>query len=372
MTVIMKVKKAAAAILAAVMTLSVFLAPASELSVRAEYDPSVNHNEASVYTLRNKGVVPEVAIRTPAKTVKLYAGLTWEQLEMDMGVRLNVSNSGYGPVAQASVRKLAASLNANVMLALDMDMEKYKGGWAQKIEEAMLGPVQVCITLPEGYDLSKDYAVISIRENGKLEVLGDLDWAPETLTVDSTYFDTFVIISGNQGAFDAYKIGHPEAVEVKWVPERIKQVGSTIKKNSNSGDLYTMGVSTVHDTAIAVIGDWNPVIMLSKHAPGLNAVSSMQYVVNKNGLHCTEYHEVYLTRANGDRIRSTSVPLHINVSIPWTYPAYADYAVLVLDENGGLSIARDVIPEDGMITIATNQFNAYGILWGPKGSFDNY
>lgn len=368
----MKVKKATAAVLAAVLAFGVFLAPASGLQTKAEIDWSVNPNVASVYSMNITEGTPKVAIHTPAKTVKMYAGISWDQLDMDMGARLNVTKSGYGPVAQAATNNLAAALGAKVVMALDMDMEKYlDSGWTEDVE-AMLGPVRISITLPYGSDLTKDYAVISIRENGRMEVLGDLDLLPETLTVDSTYFDTFVIISGNKGAFDAYKVGYPDAVSEKWAPHRVRSVGSTILKDEDIEDLYSIGVSTTRENAIAVIGDWNPVIKISRYEPGPNAKSLMQYTINKMGVQCSDYHEIYLSKANGQRITSTALPMHINLSVPRHYPAYADYAVMVLHDDGSLSIAKDVIPDDGMITIATNQFMAYAIMWGPKGAFDKY
>ena len=46
----------------------------------------------------------------------------------------------------------------------------------------------VGMTLPKGSDPTRDYAVISVRQDGSLEILGDLDPEPTTLTVDSSYY----------------------------------------------------------------------------------------------------------------------------------------------------------------------------------------
>ncbi len=94
MAIIMKAKKVTAAVLATVLAFGVFLAPASGLQAKAEIDWFVNPNAASVYAINSTEGTPKVAIHTPAKTVKMYAGISWDQLDMDVGARLNVQEAG--------------------------------------------------------------------------------------------------------------------------------------------------------------------------------------------------------------------------------------------------------------------------------------
>ena len=73
----MRLKKAMAVIMTAVMSLGVFAAPASELQANAAPDWSKNWNDVRVYTANYSKTIPNINIQPPQTTVKMYAGLSW-------------------------------------------------------------------------------------------------------------------------------------------------------------------------------------------------------------------------------------------------------------------------------------------------------
>lgn len=382
----MKRKKGMAALIAVVMSLCVFVAPASGLQAKAEPDWSKNWNNVRVYTANFSKDVPSVNMQTPQTTIKLYAGLTWEALETNVGIRLNVSDSEYGASAQLAFQNLAASFGANLVKVLDMDLEKYakSEGWeyhADTKEEVYAkhdwttdivtvnSPIRVCITLPVKSDLTKDYAVISVRGDGMLEILADLDPDPATITVDSAHFDTFAIVAGNKGAFDAYKIPSPGALLPIWVSNYTKEIGTTVSAGSNAYRLYDVGVVTDVATVRSVVGDQIVKLEMNDVQVGPNAKSALQYAAAMAGAKRVSYYEAELRNGRGERVTQTSQKLRITLTAPFDYPAYADYAVAVLNADGSVSILKDIDANDSTITIDTNQFRTYAVIWGVKGTF---
>ena len=130
----MRVKRVVAVIMAAAMSLCVFAAPASKLQTEAAPDYSKNWNDVRVYTANYSKTFSNVSIQTPQATVKMYAGISWEQLELNVGVRLNVTDSECGEQARNTFSNMAASLGGHVVGILDMDMEFYtEEGWTQDV-----------------------------------------------------------------------------------------------------------------------------------------------------------------------------------------------------------------------------------------------
>lgn len=382
----MKRKKGIAAFMAIITSVCMFVAPISGLRVKAEPDWSKNWNNVRVYTANFSKDVPNVNMQTPQTTIKLYAGLSWEALETDIGIRLNVSDSEYGAAAQLAFQNLVASLGANLVKVLDMDLEKYAKfeGWVYSAEanEAVFAqndwtadlvtvnsPIRVCITLPAKSDLTKDYAVISIRGDGFLEVLGDLDPEPATITVDSAHFDTFAIIAGNKGAFDAYKIPSPGALLPIWVSNYTKEIGTTVSAGSNAVKLYDVGVVTDVAAVRSAVGDQIVKLEMNDVRPGPNARSALQYAAAMAGAKRVSYYEAELKNGRGERVTQTNQKLRITMTAPFDYPAYADYAVVVLNADGSVSVLKDIDTNDSTITIDTDQFRTYAVIWGVKGTF---
>ena len=59
------------------------------------------------------------------------------------------------------------------------------------------------------------------------------------------------------------------------------------------------------------------------------------------------------------------------MTVPYGLPAYADYAVAVLNMDGTVTIMKDMDQNESTITFDTDQFRTYVFLWGKKGAFDN-
>ncbi len=368
----MKLKKIMAAALTAALMFGVLTAPETGLEVKAA---------ETVYTNNQATGIPSANIQTPQETVRLYSGLSWQLLEAGIGVRLNVTDSGCGPLARRALTNMAATLRASEVKTLDMRLEKYlkSGGWTQTVKETT-GKIRVCIALPAGSDPTRDYAVISLRDGGAVEVLGDLDPDPATITVDSDCFDTFMIVSGPAGAFDAYRVASPNALDALEIPVYVKKIGSTVKIEKD----FPMGVLTDPGQVNAATGGRNVRLQMTGVIPGDNAKYALDNAIKQtNALNkrkaatkedksdevIPSYFEMEML-AGSDRITNTNGKLRITMAVPYDFPAYADYAVAVLNMDGTVTIMKDIDENESTITIDTDQFRTYAFLWGRKGAFD--
>lgn len=383
----MRLRKLLATITAAAMVVGIMMTPAAGLQAEA-----VGNGRAAVYTNNQATGIPSVTIQTPKETTKLYAGLSWEAMEQDLGVRLNVTDSECGPAARNSLLSTAMLLGAREVKTLDMDLEKYvkNSGWSTDIPETT-GRIRVCIGLPAGSDGTKDYAVLCLKQKGAVEVLGDLDLNPATITVDSDYFDTFMIVAAPAGTFNAYRVANPNALDEMECPVYVKYIDSTIyvadrKVNCN---VYSLGMLTDAGTVWAAAGGKQVSLYLEDVVPGpqarksldetinlTNAMNKIRTVVKEEKGEKKEYTERYdyfemgLKDGAGARVKETNGKLRITVTIPYNFPVYADYAVAVLNRDGTVSIMKDIDENPSTITVDTDQFRACVFLWGKKGAFD--
>lgn len=365
----MKLKKVMAVVMTVVMSLCVFAAPASKLQTKAAPDWSTNWNDVRVYTANFSKSIPAINIQTPQTTVKMYAGLSWERLEADIGVRLNVSDSQCGPQAMSTFNSVASSLGASVVKVLDMDMELYtEEGWTEDIV-GMTSPIRVGMTLPRGCDLSKDYAVISVRQDGGLDILGDLDPEPTTLTVDSGNFDTFAIIAAPAGTFNAYRIASPHALDQVWISTYVKDLVSTVSADSKGYQMYDIATVTDAGTVRSAVGDQIVSLEVAAAEPGPYSMGPLRYEAWKAGARGVSCYEIELKNGKKQRVSQTNQKILVTMTVPFNFPAYADYAVAVLNADGTVSILKDIDTNDSTITIDTDQFRSYAIMWAPKGTF---
>lgn len=374
----MKLKKATATVLTAAMALGIVAAPSAGLQTKAA------GGDAGVYTNNQAKDIPSVSIQTPQETVKLFAGLGWDALEENVGVRLNVTDSGCGPVARRTLNSMASSLGASEVKTLDMDLEEYvKTGWTQDVEETN-SRIRVCIELPKGSDPARDYAVLSLKKEGVVEVLGDLDPDPVTITVDSDYFDTFMIVSAPAGTFNNYRVASPNALDKLGTPIYVKEIGSTIKADATAHNVYSLGVLTDEATVRAAASGPSVSLELKSVEPGVSAKNVMDNAIKQtnagNKIKLVEkdgkkeetkmpYYELEMKNSK-ERITSTNGKVRITMTVPYNFPAYADYAVAVLNMDGTVSILKDIDNNESTITVDTDQFRTYAFLWGKKGAFD--
>ena len=362
----MKAKKLIATIMATVMAAGVFFMPQAELEANA-FD---NWNSARVYTYNSVKDISKVSICTPPNTTKGYAGLSWEQMELNMGVRMNVTQSACGNEARVMFNQKAASLGASVVKILDMDLEAYidKNGWHNDID-ATNSPLRIAMTLPSGCDTTKDYAFISIKRDGNLEILGDLDGMNnDTITVDSAYFDTWALITGPKGAFNAYRFLSPTAIDDLTFSNYTKYVGTTISAGAACHQVYSIGMVTDAATVQNVVGG-KAKIEIVDTVPGPDAQAIIQAAALKAGARSWSYFDLILTNGHNNRVYQTSQKLRLTVTVPFDYPVYADYAVAILNGDGSVTIMKDIDINDSTVSFDTNQFRNFAILWGAKGTF---
>lgn len=369
----MRLKKMMAAVLTAALVSGIMAMPGAGLEAKAA---------ELVYTNNQASGISSVNMQTPQETVRLYAGMSWQLLEAGMGVRLNVSDSECGPLAKRALTNMALTLGVSEVKTLDMDLEIYmrKGGWSQDVDETT-GRIRVCIALPAGSDPTRDYAVISLKADGAVEVLGDLDLDPATITVDSDYFDTFMIVAGPAGAFNAYRTASPNALDVLETPVYVKKIGSTVRIEKD----FPMGVLTDPGQVRAATGGQNVSLQMTGVMPGDNAKYALDSAIKKTNAAnkrkaaikedksdevVPSYFEMEMKTGSGARITNTSGKLRITMAVPYDFPAYADYAVAVLNMDGSVTIMKDIDDNESTITVDTDQFRTYAFLWGKKGAFD--
>ena len=372
----MRFKKITAITLAAVLAAGALMMPTAAWQAEAA--------DNLVYTDNRVSDIPRANIQTPQDAVRLYAGLSWKALEDNVGVRLIVSETGRGPVAKSVLDRAVASLGAAEVKTIDMRLEKYigAGGWVQAVEETA-ERIRVCIALPAGSDPSKDYAVISLKAEGGYEVLGDLDPDPATITVDTDNFITYTIVAAPAGTFNNYRVINPKALDKMAIPHYVKKVPSAISARSYDPEVYSLGIITDTATTWPLVGGSGSWLELRATLPGKNAVAAMENAIKntnavrekiKEGEKVKDkeiiYYDVLLRNQKAEQIIRTNGKLRITMTVPYGTPAYADYAMAVLNENGSVSILKDIDADAGTITFDTDQFRLFVFLWGKKGAFD--
>jgi len=357
-------KKLVATGLAIVMALTVFVTPANVLTAKAE--PSFN--EGRVYT-NNHTEFQRVSISTPESTARLYAGLTWEQLKANVGVRLNVRSSECGPDAIAAYQFLSASLGANLHCILDMDFEKYVNEWCSDIVRTN-NPIRVAFDLPAGWDTTLDYAVISVTDKGTFEILGDIDANPASITFDSQYFDTFAVISAPAGAFNAYRVVSPNALDEIAIPNYVKSLASSIKADSISRRVMDAAIVTDAATVVGAVGQ-EPNLEITECKPGPMTIAAMTPIIAQTNT--VKYTFCELNMYSGyTKVDDASEKLLVTVTTPYDFPAYTDYAVITIDENGAVTLKRDLDIDPSSVSFFTDDFRTIAIICGPKGAYDAY
>lgn len=71
-------------------------------------------------------------------------------------------------------------------------------------------PITVKFSLPSNMTSAQknrtaDYAVLSLKTDGSVEVLPDLDTDPDTVTIETKNFRVFQLTAGSAGAFEGYR-----------------------------------------------------------------------------------------------------------------------------------------------------------------------
>lgn len=368
----MRFKKITVITLAAVLAAGTLITPAAKMQTEAAYSPVYTGNQD----------IPKVNIQTPQNTLRLYTEMSWEELEENIGVRLAASKVEVGPAAKNTLDYVAASFGAVAVETIKMRLEKYKAnsGWTEVIEE-MPYRIRVCITLPAGSDPAKDYAVISLKEAGAYEVLGDLDQNPATITVDTNYFNTYRVIAASAGTFNQYRVINPNALDKLEIPSCVKRVPSAINTQSYDSAVQSLGIITDAATTWAAVGGSWSSLELWRVRPGKNAIAAMDNALRnikaereqaeEDKKLVNKFYGMILKNPRGEVVTQTNGKLRITMAVPSGVPAYADYAMAVLNQDGSVSILKDIDIDAGAITFDTDQFRLFVFLWGRKGAFDN-
>lgn len=357
----MKKNKWIAITMTAALTAAMIMSPGAGLQAQAS-------SGGKVYVDNQTKDMSMVSISTPLTSTILYTGITWEQLEDGVGVRLNVSTSECGTDARKAFTAQAAAVKGTIVKYLNMDLEEYLDGWTNNVTSTF-APLRIAMSLPAGSSTALDYAVVAMKSDGSMEVLGDLDANPSTVTVDCSDFQTFAIVSGAKGAFDAYKTADPNAMKTVSASDYVKTIGTTIGTATNCAYLYATGVKTDAGTVHSLVGSLAN-LTISDSVPGAAARSSLQDAIKKSGARRFSFVAATMKNGNSAPVISTASPIRVTMTAPYNYPAYGDYAVAVLNADGTTTVYKDIDANSSTITIDTTQFRDYAILWGTPGTFD--
>lgn len=360
-------KKIIATGLAMVMALTVFLAPANEMKAEA----AIPLNEGRVYSINSdKDYFSRVSISTPEMTTRLYSGLTWQQISMNIGVRLTVGDPVCGPAAFTAFDYMAKSFGGTVVRVVDADLEAYVDNWCKDIVSTY-SPIRVALEFTSGWDTTKDYAILSLKEDGSIEVLGDIDANPASITIDTGYFDTFAIVAAPQGTFNAYRVASPVALANLPKLPYCKSLPSTITGKTLCSYVYDIAITTDEAIVKAAVGDSKPHIVIRDAMPGKLARAGLEAAIAQVPAMKVSYHQIdMMKRDDVTRVEQTSQKLRVTLTVPYNFPVYADYAVAVVNENGGATVMRDLDIDPHTITIDTDDFRAFAIIAGKDGAFD--
>ena len=356
----MKKNKWIALTMAAALAAAFIMSPETGMQVQAS-------TGGKVYVDNQTKDISMVSISTPLTSTILYTGITWEQLEAGVGVRLNVSTSECGADARSAFTAQAAAVKGTIVKYLNMDLEEYLNGWTNDVTSTF-SPLRIAMSLPAGSNAALDYAVVAMKSDGSLEVLGDLDANASTITVDCSDFQTFAIISGAKGAFNSYRQADANALKTVSASDYVKTIGTTIGTATNCAYLYATGVKTDVNTVHSLVGG-QANLTISDSVPGAAARSALQDAIKRSG--AKRFAFVSAAMKNGTTaVTSTASPIRLTLTAPYNFPAYGDYAIAVLNADGTTTVYKDIDATSSTVTIDTTQFRDYAILWGTPGTFD--
>lgn len=360
----MNKKKLCALMLSVVTAFAVIASPANLLTAEA--------TTTGVVTVLNKASnMSRFSIQTDKYTTCTYAGITYEQSDMGVEVQLFANDTCINGMTLSSVREKAASIGANYVRAIDVKLQQYYNGWSKQVDWTY-EKLRICMSAPETSG-NLDYAIISIKTDGSLEVLGDLDNSPEFITFDTDNFRTFAIVSGPKGAFDQYRVACQGAINKVPYVEYIRNINSSIDTKSTTSYVFGLAVQSTADQVKAASGIPNPAFKLVEMTPGKDCLQIYVNALKKVDARGVSYYNASLYNYySGAAVTKTNSKLRLCMSVPYNNPLFADYALAVLNTDGSVSILPDIDQNASTITVDTDTFRVYAIIYGKPGAFDAY
>ena len=360
-------KKLVATLLSiAMIATMVFWLPGAGLTAEAA-DTSIYHRAIKFSARTNSTVIPRVSVSTPAVTAALYAGMTYEQNTDGFEVVLEVTDqpttAATNPIVQYTAFANAYKIEAN----LKLDFKVCRDIFGNSVAE-LAKPVRIAVWLPKDYDPNRDYGAVILKTDGTCEIRGDLDFSPEMITFDTKYVSHIAIVSAPKGSFDAYKIADPASMEQLVFPVWNSAIVSTVPTTENINEWVKCGMISPWEEVRAEVGNYS--WMAFQHwFPGEENVlgQTFEKAMKAAGGKEMVYIDPYLY-SNGKMLEQTAKPYILTFSVPKNLPAYGEYAVAVCNMDGTVSVYKDIDFNENTVSLYTNLFRKYAIIWGYEGT----
>ncbi|MCR5715440.1 MAG: hypothetical protein K6G23_01160 [Lachnospiraceae bacterium] len=351
-------KKWIAAALAAVLVIVGVVGYETTMTTEAGYGTG-----GATYVYNAVDDISFLSISTPASSILTYSGLTWQQMEEDIGVRLNLSNTTPGSAGQIALTAKAAEAGGTVLRYFDADLEKYLDGWTQDIETTY-SELRIALGLPTGLSQSLDYAIVTYNEDGSTSLLGDLDTNPATVTFDTKSFSTWALVSGPKGQFDKYRVASATSLTAYDQGVYLTSIPSSVGIEIGTAYIYAAAILSDEMTSNAAFGSSNVCISLKDSTPGIYAKNAIDQVALTAGAKKINYVDTVVSTTNGT-VTKTNQKVRFAVDVPYSFPAYGEYAVVVLNADGSASLIKDLDSVQSLVTFDTDQFRMFAIIWAP-------
>ncbi len=358
-------KKLVATLLSITLALAMVLGmPGMMMDASAD---SIYHRPIKFNVNNGSTVVPRVSVSTPAVTTALYAAMTYEQNELDFNLILNVNDQPATAASNVAVQYAAVANGYAVVANLDMDLEVNLRIFGHRATE-LAHPIRFAFWLPKDYDPNKDYGILTLKPDGTCEILGDLDAQADTVTVDTKYVQHMALVSGPKGSFDTHKIADPHALDQLVFPVYNSAVPSSIPDTYNNLRYLIGGVISPWAEVKQELGNNTYIDFRDSYPDDKNTLDDTFEAVQKAcGGKKMVYVDPYLYK-DGKIIEQTNNKYILTFSVPRNLPAYGEYAVAVCNMDGTVSVYKDIDFNDNTVSVYTNLFRKYGIIWGPEGT----
>ncbi len=362
----MKMKKLVATLLSIAMVATMVLCvPGAGLT--AEAADSIYHRDIKFTAITVSEVIPRVSVSTPAVTAALYAGMTYEQNSDGFELELNVTDQYATAAGNAVIQNVALTNAYKIEANLKLDFKICRGIFGNSVKE-LAKPVRIAAWLPANYDPNRDYGAVILKTDGTYEIRGDLDLAPEMITFDTKYVTHIAIVSAPKGSFDVYKIADPASMEQLVFPVWNSAIPSTVPTTENINEWVKCGMISPWAEVQAEVGNYS--WMVFQHwFPGEENVlgQTFENAMKAAGGKEMVYVDPYLY-SKGKILEQTANPYVLTFSVPKNLPAYGEYAVAVCNMDGTVSVYKDIDTNENTVSLYTNLFRKYAIIWGYEGT----
>lgn len=347
---------------------------------------SANAAMHSTISVSNSSNISDFAVQTARNSVKAYSLMNWGEEAAEFQNVLHVSNSNCGPKAVQMFNDKATALGATVSGIYDLQLNRELGGCIRRTF-LTAEPIQICMTAPSS-SADVDWAIVSYNTDATLSVLPDIDKESGTITFTANNFFIWAVVSAPKGSFKKYKAIGPSKFAVATEQSLVSypkhgSVFTTMSADCVNSPVDAIGVVTPIVSVRAAMGLTDaeranglyPILKVKTSDAGPAARKVMDAAIKAAKGSDAIYLDTDLAKEFDGlhtSITSLSAPITVTLSVPATFPMYADYAVVILDSNGQAKVFKDIDTDASTISFSTTDFRMIALIHGAPGSFNSY